>query len=193
VSWFDAARFCNWLHNGRPTGGQDATTTERGAYTLDGATNGLSIVLNRGAKFWIPSEDEWYKAAYYHPAGRGGDVDNYWIYPMRSNAVPSNAVGPLPNQANFRTTFYSVTQSLYSVSQNYLSDAGSYTAGESYFGTFDQGGNVSEWTDAVAGGSSRIHRGGSWEGLETKLRSSDRDQATPNSGDLHLGFRVAAP
>ncbi len=37
VNWFDALRFCNWLHNGRPRGAQDTTTTERGAYTLTGA------------------------------------------------------------------------------------------------------------------------------------------------------------
>ena len=60
VNWFDAARFCNWLHNGRPTGAQGAATTERGAYTMDGAVNGgLSITRNPGAKVWIPNEDEW--------------------------------------------------------------------------------------------------------------------------------------
>ena len=72
VSWFDAARFCNWLHNGRPGGSQIASTTERGAYTLGGATSGgLTITRNPGAKFWIPSENECYKAAYHQPA-RGG-------------------------------------------------------------------------------------------------------------------------
>ena len=39
VSWYDALRFCNWLHNGRPTGSQDNTTTERGAYSLTGVTS----------------------------------------------------------------------------------------------------------------------------------------------------------
>jgi hypothetical protein len=75
VSWFDAARFCNWLHNECPTGGQDETTTESGAYTLDGATSGgLDITRNPGAKYWIPSEDEWYKAAFHDPrlAADGG-------------------------------------------------------------------------------------------------------------------------
>jgi formylglycine-generating enzyme required for sulfatase activity len=31
VSWGDAARFANWLHNGQPSGAQDLTTTEEGA------------------------------------------------------------------------------------------------------------------------------------------------------------------
>ena len=34
VSFYDALRFANWLHNGQPTGAQDNTTTEDGAYTI---------------------------------------------------------------------------------------------------------------------------------------------------------------
>ncbi len=56
VSWYDAARFTNWLHNGQPEGLQVAGTTEDGAYTLAGNT-GL-IAKNANATFWIPSEHE---------------------------------------------------------------------------------------------------------------------------------------
>ncbi len=98
VSWFDAARFCNWLHNGMLSGAQDASTTEQGAYTLDGAITGVSITRNAGAKYHLPSEDEWYKAAYYEP---GGDTDDYWLYPTRSNSIPTegtvNAFGEITN------------------------------------------------------------------------------------------------
>lgn len=34
VSWFSAARFCNWLHNGQPVGPQGINTTETGVYNL---------------------------------------------------------------------------------------------------------------------------------------------------------------
>jgi hypothetical protein len=37
VGWGDAARFCNWLHNGQPTGAQALDATEDGAYFLNGA------------------------------------------------------------------------------------------------------------------------------------------------------------
>ena len=37
VSWGDAARFTNWLHNGQPIGAQGLGTTENGAYYLNGA------------------------------------------------------------------------------------------------------------------------------------------------------------
>ena len=98
VSWFDCARFCNWLHNGMPSGAQDASTTEQGAYTLDGATSGVSITRNAGAKYHLPAEDQWYKAAYHEP---GGDTDDYWLYPTRSNSIPTegtvNAFGEITN------------------------------------------------------------------------------------------------
>ena len=42
--------------------------------------------------YWlVPSEDEWYKAAYYQPAAKGGDSDGYWAYPTRTNSLPSVA------------------------------------------------------------------------------------------------------
>ena len=71
VSWYDAARFANWMNNGQGTGG-----TETGAYTLTGNT-GLPT-RNANSTIWLPGEDEWYKAAYYDPTmgGTGG----YWLF-----------------------------------------------------------------------------------------------------------------
>ena len=196
VSWFDAARFCNWLHNGRPSGAQDATTTENGAYPLNGAISGLGIVLNRGAKFWIPSEDEWYRAAYHQPAGQLGDIDDFWLYPTKSNAVPGNTIGVATpsNHANFVTSLYSVTQSAsYVATQNYLTAVGSYPGSASFYGTFDQGGTVFEWNDAVIGGSFRGLRGGSWFDSGANLLSSSRFEADPGFEGFGIGFRVASP
>src|SRR5205823_1637077 len=71
VSWGDAARFANWLQNGQPTGPQNGSTTEVGAYTLNGAVSDaalLAISRNTGATWFIPSDNEWYKAAYHQPA-----------------------------------------------------------------------------------------------------------------------------
>jgi formylglycine-generating enzyme required for sulfatase activity len=61
VSWFDAARFSNWMMNGQGNG-----STETGSYTLNGATSGI-ITKNVGATIYIPTEDDWYKAAYFNP------------------------------------------------------------------------------------------------------------------------------
>src|SRR5258708_4804016 len=68
VSWGDAARFSNWLQNGQPTGAEGPGTTETGAYTLNGATSSaalMAVTRNPGATFFLPTENEWNKAAYY--------------------------------------------------------------------------------------------------------------------------------
>ena len=89
VSWGDTARFCNWLHNGQPTGTQDLTSTEDGSYFLNGAVDSaelLAIEREPDATFVIPSEDEWYKAAYHKNDGATG---NYWDYPTGSDDQPA--------------------------------------------------------------------------------------------------------
>ncbi len=195
VSWFDCARFCNWLHNGRPSGAQDGSTTERGAYTLDGANTIEIVARNPGAKYWIPSEDEWYKAAYHQPSGQSGDSDDYWTYPTGSNTIPGNEIGTTVNQANLNDgSGYSVTQSgSYDSNQNYLTDGGAYEGSPGFYGTFDQGGNVWEWNDAVISGSFRGLRGGSWSDFELILRSSTRFDIIPGLENFDVGFRVASP
>lgn len=81
VSWFDAARYANWLHNGMGAG-----DTETGAYTLNGATTGNAPAKNAGAKYWIPTENEWYKAAYHKSGGRN---TGYWSFATQSNTNPT--------------------------------------------------------------------------------------------------------
>jgi formylglycine-generating enzyme required for sulfatase activity len=186
VSWYDAARFTNWLHNGQGSG-----STETGAYTLTGNTG--IITKNVGATVWLPSEDEWYKAAYYQPSGAGGDTDSYWLYPTQSNTVPTvataNATGDVSNPgANVAN---------YSNGADWNAQNGNVTtvgsaAANNYFGTADQGGNVWEWNDAVISGSSRGLRGGSWNFNVGGLRSSDRGGVDPSVESFGVGFRVAS-
>lgn len=85
VDWFQAIRYCNWLHNGKPVGSQNSTTTEDGAYTLNGAISGLTIQKNNNAKYYLPTMNEWYKAAYY----KGGSTNaGYWLYATQNNSNP---------------------------------------------------------------------------------------------------------
>jgi len=186
VSWFDAARFANWMNNGAT----NAASTETGAYTLNGATTGI-VTKNAGATWWIPSEDEWYKAAYYDP-GAGGPSDGYWLYPMRDDSAPGNTIGAGANQANYYAGDYSITQSSsYLPSQNYVSEAGAFSGSGSYYGTYDQGGNVWEWNDAVIA-SARGNRGGGWNDAVVYLRSADRYDWGPSLEGNNVGFRVAS-
>src|SRR5207249_11106372 len=94
VSWYDALRFANWLHNGQPLGPQGSATTEDGAYTFTGAA--AVGPRNPDAKVFLPTEDEWYKAAYFDP------VSNSWLdYPAGSDAQTScSAPTATPNAAN---------------------------------------------------------------------------------------------
>ena len=185
VSWFDAARFANWMNNGATNG----ASTETGAYTLNGATTGI-ITKNPGATWWIPSEDEWFKSAYYKG---GGTNAGYWLYPTQSDSAPGNNIGGAANQANYYAGDYAVTQSsTYSDTLNYLTDAGAFSNSDSAYDTFDQGGNVWEWNDAVIG-SSRGLRGGSWFSPGgSSLRSAGRGDDDPAVEDFVVGFRVAS-
>jgi formylglycine-generating enzyme len=175
VSFYDALRFVNWLGNGQ--GGGD---TEDGAYTLLGGTptpsNGQSIVSNRGTIF-LPSENEWYKAAYHDPATGG-----YFAYPARSNTqTVCAAPGATPNTANCNNAVGGVT------------DVGAYMGSASPNGTFDQGGNVSEWNEEIVGGSDRGFRGGSWLDVASGLAASGPPGgADPSNESGFVGFRVAS-
>jgi sulfatase modifying factor 1 len=190
VSWFDAARFANWMHNGQGSG-----STETGAYTLlGGQTSGTAPAKNPGAKFYIPTEDEWFKAGYYKGSGTNA---GYWTYATQSDTAPGNAIGNRANQANFWVSGYgyAVTQSnTFSSSQNYLTDVGAFTNSASAYGTFDQNGNVSEWTDFTgAAGSNRKLRGGEWLDNYSALAWNAFDQVAPSGEYNTVGFRLASP
>jgi formylglycine-generating enzyme len=182
VSFWDAARFTNWLCNGQGNG-----DTETGAYTLNGylGTDGGTIARNASAKYWIPSEDEWYKAAYYDPSKSGGA--GYWDYPTKSNSKPSNVFSSTgTNNANYHNSSYTIG------SPYYQTEVGAFANSVSAYGTFDQGGNVQEWNDTLSSGSSRGLRGGDGGGYSYFLAASCRTTTAPSLDGVGLGFRVAS-
>ena len=203
VTWFNAARFANWMSNGQPRGAQDETTTENGAYELNGATSGNAVARNAvnpktGAtpSFFIPLEDEWYKAAYYDPTLNSG-AGGYRVFATRSDTPPDNLAGDGVNQANYLTANgdYCVTQSTdLSSSQNYLTEVGAFTASASFYGTFDQNGSLWEWNDLDgAANPNRGVRGGAYTSTPPYLQSSYRMGYVPSGANANGGFRLAAP
>ena len=191
VSWFDAARFCNWLHNGQPGGAQDASSTEAGAYTLLGAMSGV-IAKNGGAKAWIPTESEWYKAAYYDSNKDGVGVGGYWLHANQSNTMTTNDIG-VAGAANYSDAYGYAVYTGSGAGTWVITDVGAYGLNsDSAYGTNDQAGNVWEWNDAVISGSSRGRRGGSWGYGVGTLESSDRTISDPSNEDDGIGFRVAS-
>jgi sulfatase modifying factor 1 len=177
VTFWDAARFANWLHNDQPTGLQDDTTTEDGAYTLTptGIANNTVARNASEARVFVTSEDEWYKAAYYDKLGMA-----YYDYPAATNTETTCTLpGATANTANCG----------FAISD--LALVGSYSGAASPSGTFDQGGNVWEWNEAVIAGSNRGLRGGSIFVAATDLAASIRSDGLPAVDSVNVGFRVA--
>lgn len=276
VNFTDAARFANWMNNGKGD-----SSTESGAYRITTAklksafrTDGLNTYIARGkqniqagdqvtitgfkgigfdirsqiesvsskggktiftikndygdavakgsgqvvaisetrspdAAFWIPNEDEWFKAAYYDPdlnEGTGG----YYTWATQSNEYPGNSIGAMANQANipgadgasFSTTPLNPNISP-STGPNLLTPVGSFTNSASHYGTFDQDGNVTEWTETVYDPKALF---GNWNRSPNSTRakhgaifysgtpgSSRRDDGLmPNDIGYASGFRLAA-
>ena len=190
ISFFDSIRFVNWLSNGQGSG-----DTETGSYTLLGGTptpsNANTVVRNPGATWVLPTEDEWYKAAYFDPrtsalGGPAGD-DHYWLYATQSDSQPTasivdaagNVSNPGPNVATFNN----------SASSDTISSVGAAGA-TSYYGTLDQAGNVWEWNETLIG-TTRGFRGGSFQEVSHRMRSYVRAAQPSTASGQNYGFRVA--
>jgi len=194
VSWGNAARFANWLTNGQPTGVQDLSATEDGSYYLNGAISNADLMAvtrktpAQGGRYYIPTEDEWYKAAYHKNDGVTG---NYWHYPTGTDAKPSDhLVTPDGgNNANFYDHIWTIG------SPYWRTEVGEFENSDSAYGTFDQGGNLFEWTEAVMSPVSRGERGGSFRGSESGaydwLSASVRSSTGASIDAGALGFRVS--
>jgi hypothetical protein len=186
-------RFVNWLHNGQGNG-----NTESGVYSI---SDGLSETRSADARFWIPSNREWYKAAYHDPSA--GTAGKYFEFPTNGNTVPDN--NPPSNDSgnsanynnarrvgNFDVDDYATGHPAYP-----MTDVGAYVQSASPYGTFDQGGNVWEITDTRVGYEGRGMLGGSFEYGATFLQTSNMIILYLHApfGEVRsdLGFRVAGP
>ena len=135
----------------------------------------------QGGRYYIPTEDEWYKAAYFDPAKAGGA--GYWDYATGTDSIPSNALSSTgTNNANFNMTIGSPC---------YRTEVGAFAASDSPYSTFDQDGNVWEWNEANISGSYRGLRGGSYLYNNSTLLASYRADYYPANDNYDVGFRVS--
>lgn len=192
VSWFDALRYVNWVNNGKA-----AADTETGSYTLLGGTaipsNANTIARNATARIVIPTENEWYKAAYYEPGASG---NSYWLYGTRSDSIPvkatATAFGDIANAGvnvvnyDYNTVWNGQTGNVTSVGSAGLLSA-------SFYGALDMTGNVYEWTE-TSSGFDRVLRGGSFGDSELFMRATTGGAGfSPDfEEDPAIGFRIAA-
>ena len=198
VSWYDTLRFANWLTNGQPSGLQENGTTETGSYTLSGAisVNPLpdhaTLAAGTTMKWLLSTEDEWYKAAYYKG---GGTNAGYWDYATQSDTAP---MAELPVGIDLVKGSANYWDGDYLDTTYYTTEVGAYTGkpSDSAYGTFDQGGNVWEWNEAIIDGLYRGLRGGAFEfaGYDDgyDLSVNVRSYNEPMIESYNVGFRVAS-
>ena len=187
VSWYEAAQFCNYLTSGDKS---------KGVYLFNGnnVNPGSFLGVDRvaakntyGVIYVLPTRNEWYKAAYHKNDGITG---NYWLYPTQSNVIPSNdLINPDPgNNANFYQNGFTIG------SPSYVTSVGEFENSESAYGTYDQGGNISEWNETLDG-SLRGMWGGSFDSYASALWSSpliNYDADAPYEEVISFGFRIAS-
>jgi formylglycine-generating enzyme required for sulfatase activity len=187
ISWYEAAAFVNWLNTS--TGNQAAyNLTFSGSWSMTlwssadaWQLGGENLYRHKDAYYFLPSENEWYKAAYFNPGG-----SNYFLYPTASDTAPT----PVASGTSAGTAVYSNAASVPAIVDS--------TGGLSPYGTMGQGGNVWEWNESAFGGTNsssstnRAVRGGDWVAAEGALRSSFRLDVDPSFEIDIVGFRVAS-
>lgn len=193
IGFYDLARYANWLHYGCPDTGESIEGTTEGTKSVGAYdTSDFELVRsggkapyknfgkrNEGALYWIPNEDEWYKAAYYDPTITGNR--KYYDYPTRSSNPP------LPTHAN-----YMANNQLSEGEPYFVADVDKFAEAASYFGTQQQGGNVWEWIESWQYGVVGIRglKGGSWSYSDYGLNAINTDPGGINDISHVFGGRL---
>lgn len=187
IDWREAAMLCNWLHNGKSS---DLSAIEDGAYDTstftrnsDGSFND-QLTRHPDARYWIPTLDEWEKAAHYDPNRYGDGLGGWWEYPNASDsALISGSPGEGQTSAGLREAGRDIP-------------LGAYSDVQSPWGLFDVSGGTMEWTEEST--SDRQFR---WaDGAPTRAtedyflvdRADQMGDGRPWSGDLWYGIRLGA-
>jgi formylglycine-generating enzyme required for sulfatase activity len=197
VSWYDSARFVNWLNNGQGDG-----NTENGAYLLTDSY--LDSYVNRtpGATWVLPNGKEWAKAAFYErlvldlPDGSELVLRDNWHYATRSDTVPAlataDSAGNITNPGNVVNYANGADWNGLDGNVTTVGSGGSLSA--SPYGTYDQAGNVKEWGEAYNipdfGIYEREYFGGGFRSTQYQLGAGEQSVYADTASD-DLGFRVA--
>ena len=191
VSWYQAAAFVNWLNTSQGyTAAYDLTyagNTPTGITLWTAGSEwtlgGTDYFRNANAHYFVPSENEWSKAAYYSPGGV------YYQYADGSNTPPTAVLsGTAAGTAVYTGTGVSPSAPA----------AVDQSGGLSPYGTQGQTGNVWQWAETDysdptnSSDSARVIRGGGWNDGSGALASSFRNGGGPSATFNGFGFRVAS-
>lgn len=201
ISWRMAAMYCNFLHNDRRT---DREAFLNGAYDVgtfgyQGNVFTDQLAHHPDARYWIPTLDEWIKAAHYDPnrPNPDGSLGGYWRYSHSSDAplvygAPGILVNGQPTQANAGWEDFQGTQ--------FTILLGAYPSVRSPWGLLDVAGGASEWTEGIvriAGfNQGRMNDGSFWGTSPGPANAIDTvyfgGSTFPSSSTIDLGFRIAS-
>lgn len=189
ISWRMAAIYCNWLHNGKST---DRSAFMNGAYDVSqfsGFTHFTDqFTHNPDAQYWIPTWDEWLKAAHYDPDKNGLGEGGWWEY---SNGTDEPLIPGPPGVGEANFGFIDGTQ--------FMIPLGAYPDTQTPWGLLDAAGGTAEWTEGIVFGSQdsrvRVYEGSYWSSA-TGNSINDAIFAAggttfPSTDFLDLGFRLA--
>ena len=193
VTWYEAAAFVNWLNTSQGyaaaydltyTGNQPTGITLWTAGS-EWTLGGTDYFRSANAHYFLPNENEWYKAAYYDPNANGG-AGGYWQYADGSNTAPTAVVS---GTAVGTAVYNGVASQPAAVNQS---------GGLSPYGTMGQTGNVFQWAETDyfdptnSSDGDRVVRGGNWDADSSGLASSGRLNYYPAGTSSYVGFRVAS-
>ncbi len=195
ISWRMAAMYTNWLHNDQSSA---RAAFMDGAYDVStfGYVGNIftdQLAHHPDARYWIPTWDEWLKAAHYDPDRNGPGQGGWWTYSNTSNTSLIGAPPPSMGgngQANFG----------FSSPNPFGIPLGAYTQTQSPWGLYDVAGATAEWTESVrtlsTGYRSRYYEGSWWDSspgyaiLDSVYWASS---VFPSMSSYEFGFRIAAP
>ncbi|MFN0011554.1 MAG: SUMF1/EgtB/PvdO family nonheme iron enzyme [Phycisphaerales bacterium] len=185
VSFYAAAAYCNWLSNDKRGAANDLFT---GVYDLRGVDITTeagdideSIQPASGAAFRLPTRNEWIKGMYWDPNRHGEALGGYWLYPTRSDSVPS--VGGPGTDAETNAGLGPFFNGMWI-------PVASYPLARSPWGLLDGSGGVPEWTgDAETGG--RWALGTGWDG-PPELDRIQANMGIATASPVGLGIRLVA-
>lgn len=188
ISWRMAAMYCNWLTNDKSS---DRAAFLSGAYDVStfGYDNGVftdQLERSPGARYFIPTWDEWLKAAHYDPDKNGPGEGGWWIY-SDSSDDPLVPGPPGVGEANFGFSGGSDIP------------LGAYPDVQSPWGLLDVAGGTTEWTEGVLTGTGgvrvRYQEGSYWSsspGISNRDSIYTPGSEFPNVSTGDFGFRIAA-